>query len=85
MDVFEIKNVAKDSHDNITHVGERYRWDLTLADAVRSIEIGKYGFYVNCPQRAEVYVATTPYGRKFLKTTSDTTTRNNLDNLPPLW
>lgn len=38
--------------------------------------------YVNCPQRANVYVAQTPAGKKFLKTTADTTTMNSLDNFP---
>ncbi|WP_396169047.1 DUF3892 domain-containing protein [Corynebacterium sp.] len=41
-------------------------------------------FYANCPQRADVYVAQTSAGRKFLKTTAGTTTKNNLDSLPPL-
>lgn len=48
-----------------------------------SIESGTNPFYVMCPQRADVVVRSTAGGRKFLKTTADTTTKNNLDNLPP--
>lgn len=80
----EIKNVRKDLSGDITDVGVRGRWDWPVAQVVESIESRINTFYVNCPQRAEVYVAQTSAGRKFLKTTADTTTKNNLDNLPPL-
>ncbi len=80
----EIKNVRKDRSGNITHVGVTGRWDWPVTQVVASIESRSNTFYVNCPQRADVYVAQTSAGRKFLKTTADTTTKNNLDNLPPL-
>lgn len=80
----EIKNVRKDRNGDITQVGVWGQWDWTVAQVVASIESHTNTFYVNCPQRADVYVAQTSTGRKFLKTTADTTTKNNLDNLPPL-
>ena len=79
-----IKNVRKDTNDNITHVGVKDQWEWTVAATVASIERKDNTFYVNCPQRADVFVDKTPQGRKFLKTTADTTTKNNLDNLPSL-
>lgn len=80
----EIKNVRKNRDGDITDVGVRGRWEFTVAQTVASIEAGTNTFYVNCPQRANVYVAKTSSGHKFLKTSADTTTKNNLDNLPPL-
>ncbi|MBD8139866.1 DUF3892 domain-containing protein [Frigoribacterium sp. CFBP 13605] len=79
----EIKNVTKDKDGDITHVGVKGRWAWPVSDAVSSIESRTNTFYVLCPQRAEVFVAQAG-GRKFLKTTADTSLKNNLDNLPPL-
>lgn len=58
-------------------------WKWTVAQVVTSIESGTNTFYVMCPQRADVVVRSTAGGHTFLKTTADTTTKNNLDNLPP--
>jgi hypothetical protein len=80
----EIKNVRKDWNGDITNVGVTNSWDWTVEQVVSSIESLSNTFYVNCPQRANVLVAQTPAGHKFLKTTADTITKNNLDNLPPL-
>lgn len=79
-----IKNVRKDDDGDVTDVGVKDKWEWTVAQVVSSIEAGTNTFYVNCPQRADVYVEQTPAGKKFLKTTADTTTKNNLDNLPRL-
>jgi hypothetical protein len=79
-----IKNVRKDDRGVITHVGVRGRWDWTVAQVISSIEAGTNTFYVNCPVRADVIVARSASGTKYLKTTADTTTKNNLDELPPL-
>jgi hypothetical protein len=78
----EIKNVRKSRDGDITNVGARNSWDWTVADVVASINGKSNSFYVRCPQRAEVVVARTSTGREFLRTTADTTTKNNLDNLP---
>ncbi|TDL45279.1 DUF3892 domain-containing protein [Microbacterium oleivorans] len=79
-----IKNVRKNREGDITHVGVKGLWEWTVAATVASIEARSNTFFVECPQRADVYIASTPAGKKFLKTTADTTTKNNLDNLPPL-
>ncbi len=55
-----------------------------MPQVVGSIEAGTNTFFVKLPQRADVYVSKTAAGHKFLKTTADTTTKNNLDSLPPL-
>lgn len=80
----EIKNVRKDRAGNITDVGMRGSWEWPVAQVVASIEAGTNTFYVRLPQRADVYVSETGTGHKFLKTTADTTTKNNLDSLQPL-
>lgn len=80
----EIKNVRKDQDGDITHVGVRGSWDWSVSQVVSSITARTNTFFVMCPQRANVIVAKTARGYKFLKTTADTTTKNNLDNLPPL-
>ncbi len=80
----EIENVRKDWSGDITHVGVAGRWDWPVAPVVASMEPRSNTFYVNCPQRADVYVAQTSAGRKFLRMTADTTTKNNLDHLPRL-
>lgn len=79
-----IRNVRKNADGDITDVGVKGSWERTVAVVVSSIENRVDTFFVNVPQRADVYVAQTPSGHKFLKTTADTTTVNNLDNLPPL-
>jgi hypothetical protein len=79
-----IRNVRKNAEGDITDVGVKGSWEWTVAQVVSSIESRSNTFYVNCPQRADVFVAQTPRGHKFLKTTADTTIKNNLDNLPPL-
>jgi hypothetical protein len=79
-----IENVRKDRDGDITNAGVKGQSDWTVTQIVSSIESRTNTFYVNCPQRADVFVVQTPAGRKFLKTTADTTTKNNLDNLPPL-
>lgn len=80
----QIKNVRKDDDGDITDVGVKGQWEWPVAKAIISIEEGTNTFFVNCPQRANVIVEKTPAGKKFLKTTADTTTQNNLDSLQPL-
>lgn len=79
-----IKNVRKNGDGDLTDVGVAGQWEWTVSRVVSSIEAGTNTFFVNCPERADVYVAQTSTGHKFLKTTADTTTKNNLDSLPPL-
>ena len=80
----------------VTHSGKDADGDITAlcnpgmfwsprskADAIRDIEgrICRYHVLVG-GQRAEVIVVTAPNGTKHLRTTADSTTRNNLDDLP---
>lgn len=80
----EIKHVRKDNEGDLTDVGVKGQWEWSVAKVIASIENRSNTFYVNCPQRANVFVDKTRTGTKFLKTTADTTTKNNLDSLPPL-
>lgn len=80
----QIKNVRKDLDGDITDVGVKGQWEWPVVRVIASIENRTNTFFVNCPQRANVVVDKAPAGKKFLKTTADTTTKNNLDSLPPL-
>ena len=54
---------------------------LSIDEAIRVIEIGRVGFYVNVNgHRARVIVDTTPSGVKYLRTTFDTTTGDGPGN-----
>lgn len=63
---------------------DRTRWKLSIDDAIRGIESGKYRFYVEKPpgHRAWVVVAVSRSGRKYLKTEADGEAPNNLLALP---
>ncbi|QTO19584.1 MULTISPECIES: DUF3892 domain-containing protein [Burkholderia] len=74
-------------HEAISHIGgqnaDGTRWKITESDAISGIETGKWQFYVSGGgQTADVVIAKTPEGRKYLKTTRDTTTLDNLLSLP---
>jgi hypothetical protein len=84
MNTYQVTHVSKDSSGDITAIGVKDRWQLPIGTAVQRLDARTEGYYVQCPQRADVYVARSPYGKKFLKTTADTTTKNNLDSLPRL-
>lgn len=57
-------------------------WSKPVVEVIQDIERGRQSYYVLVAgARAQVYVAGT--SRRFLKTRADTTTRNNLDALPP--
>lgn len=59
------------------------RWRLPIAQAVEMVESGRFRFFVDVQgQRADIVVVVPPSGRKFLRTTFDTTTVNNLLSLP---
>lgn len=61
-----------------------YGWSpRSKADAIRDIETGTHSYYV--PWRSgdtEIRVVTRTNGTKYLRTDSDGTTKNNLDDLP---
>lgn len=78
------KNPREDRHHSITHVGgyTDHRWKITKVDAIDKIERGEWSFYtIANGHRADVVVATRD-GRKYLKTTADYDTPDNLLSLP---
>lgn len=78
------KNPREDRYHSITHVGgySSERWKVTKEAAIDMIERGEWAFYtVANGHRAEVVVATRD-GRKYLKTTADYDTPDNLLSLP---
>ncbi|MBO0920369.1 DUF3892 domain-containing protein [Cellulomonas sp. zg-ZUI222] len=83
MSDYRVTHVRKDWQGNITDLGVKDSWELSRDVMIKHIEDGANSFYVLCPQRANIRVAQGTY-RKFLKTTADSSTKNNLDNLPPL-
>ena len=78
------KNPREDRHHSITHVGgfTNERWKITKDDAIGKIDRRECSFYTLVGgRRAEVVVAT-HLGRKYLKTTADRDTPDNLLSLP---
>lgn len=57
-------------------------WRLSEDDAIRGIENGTYAFYVNAGGQIAHVIVATHNGNKYLKTTADTTTKDNLLSLP---
>lgn len=80
----QVTHVRKDLNGDITAIGQKYVWEHPLQSAIANIEAGRESYFVLVNGiRATVIVASNGY-RKYLKTTADTTTKNNLDSLPPL-
>ena len=78
------KDPRQDRYHAITHVGGygTTRWKLTLDDAIGRIERREWDFYTMADgHRANVIVAIRN-GRKYLKTTADYDTPDNLLSLP---
>lgn len=78
-----VTNTRKDRNDVITAIGVKDVWERSEAAAISDIDTGTNSYYVLLPQRANIYVAQGTY-RRYLRTTADTTTHNNLDSLPQL-
>ena len=78
------KNPREDRYHSITHLGgyTDKRWKITKADAIGMIERREWSFYTMVNgHRAEVIVASRD-GRKYLKTTADYETPDNLLSRP---
>ncbi len=76
---------GKDSRGDITklcHPGAAWS-PRAKSEAIRDIETGAHTYFVSWPDgvRTEVRVVTGPTG-KYLRTDRDTTTKNNLGDLP---
>lgn len=81
------KSDRQNPHERITHIGGKNAdgttWKLSLADAIKGIEDGKWSFYVSQNgQAVNVIIAKSRYGHKYLKTAADGEQPNNLLSLP---
>ena len=79
-----VTHTRKDKDGDITHLGKPGElWSPRFkADVIRDIESKLHSYYVQWPEkRTEIRVVNGPTG-KYLRTDRDTTTKNNLDDLP---
>jgi len=90
-DNIEIKCINKtdrtSAHERIKSIGgvnpNGTRWKLSLEQAIKDIEDGKYRFYVSVNGSSVwVIVAVSAAGNKYLKTVNDGEQPNNLLSLP---
>ncbi|HVN75211.1 MAG TPA: DUF3892 domain-containing protein [Thermoanaerobaculaceae bacterium] len=81
------KTDRQSAHERISHIGgvnpDKSRWRLTLDEAIKGIEDGKWRFYVSVGGHSVwVVIAKTGQGHKYLKTEADEEEENNLLSLP---
>ena len=81
------KTPRQNPHERISHVGgvnpDGTRWKLTLDEAIRGVEAGKWDFFVKVAgKEVKVIVAKSAAGHKYLKTENDGEQPNNLLSLP---
>jgi hypothetical protein len=69
------------AHERISSIGGS-GWKLSEDDAIKTIEGGKDEFYVSAGGRTVDVVVATHKGRKYLKTTADSYSPDNLLSLP---
>jgi hypothetical protein len=69
------------------HIAEKARWTLTIEEAIDGILAGKWTFYIHVGayNSVNVQVATSPSGRRYLKTELDQDTPDELLFLPQCW
>ena len=79
----KVNRSGKDRDGDIIRLCGDLWGSVSKADAVRQIENGSYTYFVQQPgtARVDVTVVKGPYG-KYLRTTADSRSANNLDNLP---
>lgn len=87
----EIKCINKQErnniHERIINIGgvnqNGTRWKISQEEAIQGIESGEWLFYVSQGlNKVNVIIAVSAAGFKYLKTENDSTTSNNLLNLP---
>lgn len=81
------KSAAMQGPEGISLIGGRKgagaAWELSVAEAMRVIANKQYAFYVVANgRRADVYIARTPEGRKYLGCRADTVPAETLARLP---
>lgn len=78
------KNPREDRHHSITHVGgyTDRQWKITKEDAIGMIERGEWSFYTIANGHRRDVIVASRNGRKYLKTTADSDTPDNLLSLP---
>lgn len=81
------KSDRMNPHERIQFVGgtnpDGTQWKLSLAAAIEGVETGRWRFWVHAGgQSVWVVVATSTYGHKYLRTTSDGLQPDNLLSLP---
>lgn len=81
------KTSKTETHLAVSHVGgannSNLPWTLAVEDAIRTIELKQYAFYVMLERRRTgVFVAQTRAGEKYLKCTADIVEGDTLSRLP---
>jgi hypothetical protein len=81
------KSDRMNPHERITHIGgindQGQRWRITQQEAIQGIESGKWQFHVRVGLHdAQVEVAVSAYGHKYIKTAADGYRPDNLLSLP---
>jgi hypothetical protein len=81
------KSTHPETHLRVTHVGgtnsSSIPWTLTLQEAIRTIELRQYNFFVaRDGRRTEVQVAQTVGGEKYLRCAADGPETSVLLSLP---
>jgi len=81
------KSDRTSAHERIKSIGgvnpSGTRWKLSLEQAIKDMEAGKYRFYVSVNgDSVGVIIAVSAAGNKYLKTENDGDQPNNLLSLP---
>lgn len=79
-----VRKTGKNREGDITSLCSDGEWwsPRTMSDSIRDIENDAYRYYVE-QEAPRVYVkVVSEGGKKYLRTTSDKSSKNNLDNLP---